>query len=90
MKYALNLSEKDSGRVLSVTFDKYAPAWQPRVEELPEGNINDYTYDVMTGFHYDPLPVPEVDPEDEIPLEQKVADLEAALLELAELLGGQE
>ena len=89
MKYALNLSEKDHGRVLSVTFDQYAPLWQPRVDELPEGDVGNYTYNVDEGFVYDPIPVPEVDPESEIPLEQKVADLEAALLELAELLGGE-
>lgn len=52
--YALNLAE--DGRVLSVTYSKYAPEDAPRVDELPEGNIADYRY--MDGeFIHDPLPV---------------------------------
>lgn len=55
MIYALNLSEEN--RVLSVTYDKYAPQSQPRVDTLPEGNIADYLY-INNEFVYDPLPVP--------------------------------
>lgn len=55
--YALNLNEEN--RVLSVTFDKYAPDTHPRVEELPEGNIADYLY-VDGEFVHDPLPEPEL------------------------------
>lgn len=55
--YALNLNEEN--RVLSVTLDKYAPEDQPRVEELPEGNIADYLY-VDGEFVHDPLPEPEL------------------------------
>lgn len=55
--YALNLAE--DGRVLSVTFDKYAPAGQPRVESLPEGDVSDYLF-VDGEFVHDPLPEPEV------------------------------
>ena len=55
--YALNLNEEN--RILSVTFDKYAPDTHPRVEELPEGNIADYLY-VDGEFVHDPLPEPEV------------------------------
>ena len=61
MKYALNLNEEN--RILSVTFDEYAPADQPRVDELPEGNVADYLY-VDGEFIYNPLPViePEIVP----------------------------
>lgn len=59
--YALNLSEES--RVLSVTYDEYAPADQPRVTELPDGNVADYKY-VEGKFVHAPLPVvePEVVP----------------------------
>ena len=53
--YALNLNENN--RILSATFDKYAPKKQPRVEQLPDGNISDYLY-VNGEYVYDPLPVP--------------------------------
>lgn len=55
MIYALNL-DKDH-RILSATYDQYAPQSQPRVEELPEGNIADYLY-VDGQYVYDPVPVP--------------------------------
>lgn len=53
--YALNLNENN--RILSATFDKYAPKEQPRVEQLPDGNISDYLY-INEHYEYDPLPVP--------------------------------
>ena len=49
--YALNL-DKDN-RVLSVTFDEFAPADQPRVNELPEGDISEYLY-INGEFIHDP------------------------------------
>ena len=55
MIYALNLSQEN--RVLSVTYDRYAPRSQPRVDTLPEGNIADYLY-INNEFVYNPLPVP--------------------------------
>ena len=55
MMYALNLDSNN--RILSVTFDKYAPASQPRVDTLPDGNVNDYLY-VNGEYVYDPIPVP--------------------------------
>ena len=54
--YALNLNEEN--RILSITFDKYAPENQPRVETLPEGNVADYKY-IDGEFVYDPLPIVE-------------------------------
>ena len=54
--YALNID--DDGRILSATYDQYAPPEQPRVTELPEGNIPDYKY-IDGEYVYDPLPQPE-------------------------------
>ena len=53
--YALNLDE--NGRILSATFDQYAPSSQPRVDTLPEGDVGDYLY-VNGEYVYDPFPVP--------------------------------
>lgn len=55
MMYALNLNEDN--RILSVTFDQYAPSSQPRVDVLPDGDVSDYLY-VDGGYVYDPIPVP--------------------------------
>ncbi|MBS5433858.1 MAG: hypothetical protein KHY12_08900, partial [Firmicutes bacterium] len=54
--YALNLGI--DGRVLSATFQEYAPAGTPLAEALPEGNISDYLYR-DGAFLYEPLPRPE-------------------------------
>lgn len=54
MNYALNLAE--DGRVLSVTFEEYAPGDALIVEALPEGDVSDYRY-VDGAFVYDPVPV---------------------------------
>lgn len=54
--YALNLAEDN--RILSATLDEFAPEEQPRVEELPEGDITDYKY-IDGEYEYDPLPKPE-------------------------------
>ena len=59
MKYALNLGEDN--RILSATYEKYAPANAVLVDELPAGNIADYLYQ-DGAYVYDPLPVP-VEPE---------------------------
>ena len=58
MNYALNLAE--DGRVLSVTFEKYAPVNAVIVEELPEGDVSNYRY-VDGEFIYDPVPVVEME-----------------------------
>ena len=63
MKYALNLAEDN--RILSATYEKYAPANAVLVDELPEGNIADYLYQ-DGAYVYDPLPAPiEPEPVDE-------------------------
>ena len=58
MRYALNLSEDN--RILSATFEPYTAPGQPLVDELPEGDLNDYLY-IKGEFVYDPLPVNEPD-----------------------------
>ena len=55
-RYALNLAE--DGRILSATYEEYAPAGAVAVEQLPEGDIANYLY-VDGQYVYDPLPVPE-------------------------------
>lgn len=55
MKYALNLA--DDGRILSATYEKYAPAGAVLVDALPEGDISDYRY-VSGAYIHDPLPKP--------------------------------
>lgn len=57
MKYALNLAE--DGRILSATYEEFAPADAVLVDELPEGNIADYRY-VDGEYVHDPLPVEPV------------------------------
>lgn len=54
--YALNISE--TGRILSATFEKYAPADAVLVEILPDGNIADYVYQ-NNELIYDPILVVE-------------------------------
>ena len=58
MKYALNLAE--DGRILSVTFEKYAPEDAVLVDELPEGNVADYRY-VDGAYVHDPISVEPVE-----------------------------
>lgn len=83
MIYALNLADDD--RVLSATYDKYAPAHQPRVDYLPEGSLPDYKY--MDGeYIYDPLPEPE-QLEPQPTQEERIAALEEELLATKILLG---
>lgn len=61
MKYALNLAEDN--RILSATYEQYAPECAVLVVELPEGNIADYIY--QDGVYiYDPLPAPTMSEEE--------------------------
>ena len=71
-KYALNLAE--DGRVLSATFEKYAPDGSVLVDELPEGNLADYLWQDGT-FVYDPLPEPEPVPEEPTQLDRVEAQV---------------
>lgn len=74
MKYTLNLA--DDGRILSVTYEKYAPADAVLVDELPEGNVADYRWN--GEYIHDPLPEPEP-PASEPSYEERIAELEEAL-----------
>ena len=79
MKYALNLA--DDGRVLSATFDQYAPSEQPRVDEFPNP-LHEYRY-VDGEFIHDPLPAA---PEPVIPTAgERLTALEA---QMNALMGG--
>ena len=57
MRYALNLAS--DGRVLSATYEKYAPANAVLTNELPEGDISEYRYADGEYIH-DPIPKPEI------------------------------
>ena len=79
MKYALNLAE--DGRVLSVTYEQYAPKDAVLVTAFPEP-VTDYRY-VSGQFVSDPLPKFEEPP---VPTDtERIAQLEEAL---AMLLSG--
>lgn len=58
MKYALNLAE--DGRILSATYEEFAPADAVIVEALPEGDIYEYRY-VDGEYVHDPIPVEPVE-----------------------------
>ena len=72
--YALNLA--DDGRILSVTYSKYAPDDAPRVESFPEGDLYEYRF-IGGEFIHEPLPKPEESEEES--LESRVGELEEAL-----------
>lgn len=71
-KYALNLAE--DWRVLSATFEKYAPADSVLVDEMPEGNLADYRWQ-DGAFVYDPLPEPDPAPEEPSQLDRVEAQV---------------
>lgn len=77
--YALNLGE--DGRILSATKDQYGAEGQPRVTELPEGNIADYKY-IDGEYVYDPLPQPE--PEEPV---DRLGQLEADVMYISMMTG---
>lgn len=78
---ALNLA--DDGRILSCTYDEYAPPEQPRVTQIPDDNIADYKY-IDGEYVHDPLPAP---PEPE-PVET-ADDVLNALLGIEQTDGGE-
>lgn len=57
--YALNIN-KETNRIMSVTYSKYATKDMVIVDTLPDGDISDYIYS-NGEYIYDPLPktVPE-------------------------------
>jgi hypothetical protein len=58
MRYALNLAE--DGRILSVTFPKYAPEAAVIVDTLPDGDTMAYRY-VAGEYVLDPIPADPVE-----------------------------
>lgn len=56
--FALNI-DKETGRILSATYEKYASEDMPIVESLPEGSISDYLY-IDGEYVYSPIPVEPV------------------------------
>ena len=85
----------EDGRVMGASWYRNPPAGAlivPR-SALPEGDLTQYRY-VDGVFVHDPLPEPEPDPEPPTPeerisaLEQLAAEQDAALIELAALIGG--
>lgn len=66
--YALNLNEEN--RILSVTFDEYAPPEHPRVDLIPAGDVYEYKY-INGEYIHDSLPKPE-EPEQEATIEEVV------------------
>lgn len=81
MLYALNLSEDN--RILSVTYDEYAPKEQPRVESFPEGNLVDYKY-INGEFIHDPLPQVIDNSVRIAELKQNLADTDYIVIKIAE------
>lgn len=79
--YALNLSEDN--RILSVTSDEFAPAEQPRVETLPEGNIIEYKF-INDEFVYEPLPEVVDNSARIAELKQNLADTDYIVIKIAE------
>ena len=76
---ALNLAE--DGRILSCTYDEYAPENQPRVTQIPDDNIADYKY-VDGEYVYDPLPQSEP----KAPID-RLGQLEADVMYLSMMTG---
>lgn len=85
----------DDGRVLHAAWYKTPPEGAVIVDraDLPEGNVAQYKY-VNGEFIFDPMPemqhgVPEPTTDERIAaLEQMAAEQDAALIELAALIGG--
>lgn len=81
MKYALNLAA--DGRILSATYEQYAPADAVLVDELPTGeteaeqDIHNWRYQNGEYVYY-PLPEPEPT-EPQSTNEERIAELEEAL-----------
>jgi hypothetical protein len=83
MRYALSLGE--NGRVLSVTFEKYAPVDAVVVDELPEGNVHNFRF-VDGEFIEDPYvrPRAEVAKERIAELKQKLSETDYNILKIVE------
>lgn len=83
MGYALNLSEE--GRVLSATFEEYAPINAVIVDNIPDGNICDFMY-VDGEYIYDPITEPDRDAKLQriYELKQNLAETDYNILKIVE------
>lgn len=78
--FALNI-DKETGRILSVTYPQYATDDMPIVEALPDGDISDYLY-VEGEYVYEPIPkADDVEPTPEPETELSTDDMAMAILE---------
>ena len=85
MIYALNIA--DDGRILSVTFDRFAPPEQPRVDTLPDGDITEYRY-VDGEYIHDPMTKQEEKPTTDERIYALETTMDDIILMMAELIGG--
>lgn len=79
--YALNLDTDN--RILSATFEEYATPEQPRVSELPEGDLNSYRYEAG-AFIYDPPPIPTDNSEEIAALKAQLEATDYIVIKIAE------
>ena len=78
--YALNI-DKETGRILSVTYAKYASKNNVLVDEFPPDNITDYCY--KNGVYvYEPLP--HIEEQSQPTTEERLKTLEEAFIALLE------
>ena len=83
MRYALSLDE--NGRVLSATFEKYAPKNAVPVDELPEGNIYDFKFIDGKFVRAPVLPDPKVVAKRTVEdLKRRLADTDYNILKIVE------
>ena len=87
MMYALNLA--DDARILSaaVVLPNGKYDGMPIVCMLPDGDLYEYMY-IKGEYIHNPLPPPEIPTPEPTPEEKRMTEIEAALIELAAMLGG--
>ena len=81
-KYALNLG--DDGRILSATFERFAPTGAVIVAELPQGDITEYRF-VDGGYVHEPLPPAPETPKEPTDIERLEWELLTSYIAQAEL-----
>ena len=83
MRYALNLA--DDGRVLSVTFEEYAPEGAVIVDDIPEGDVTNFKY-VNGSYVNEPqeVPIRDANLQRMHELKQNLADTDYNILKIVE------
>ena len=74
----------DDGRILSATYERFAPAGAPIVEALPEGDITEYRF-VDGGYVHEPLPPAPQPPKEPTDIERLEGELLTSYIAQAEL-----